>query len=351
VSKALDKHKKDLKGLVEGIPYKEIAPLKEFKNASYDPEIIRQERVYTRPSASMQAVGRFLMERGTVEILPSEHTTALFTEIHWASYKLKKYAAKKYKTPAEARAALVEARKLVSRMEAAEEELFIANRRLIASCVKPFFWIGQVWLSDFLQEGSKALSNAIRKFDFTRGTPFYAYAKISIQNRLRNFFRDHVRSGALGIKPTQDMMKIKQIKDKWMEENPEPPPIGVLSMMTGITEEKIKKLRPLMAQWERMPGPPLSLDQAVGDSNTPFHELVEDTKTESAPALAEKAEVWEAIKQLPERSRKILQLRFIEGRTLEETGEMLDLTRARIKQIQDESLKKLQHILKSLSDD
>ena len=94
----------------------------------------------------------------------------------------------------------------------------------------------------------------------------------------------------------------------------------------------------------------VSLDQVVGDSSTPFHELVEDTKNESASDLAEKAEVWEAIKQLPERSRKILQLRFIEGRTLEETGQMLDLTRARIKQIQDESLKKLQQILKSLTE-
>ena len=351
MSKALDKHIEDLKGLEKGIPYKEIKPLAEFKKASYEPEKIRQERVYSRPTPSMQAIGRFLMERGTVEILAPEHILALFTEIHWSTYTLRKYANKKYKTPAEARKALVKARILVSRMEAAEEELFIANRRLIASCVKPFFWIGQVWLSDFLQEGSKALSNAIRKFDFTRGTPFYAYAKVSIQNRLRNFFRDHIRSGALGIRPNQDMMKIKQITDKWLEENPEPPPIGVLSMMTGITEERIKKLRPLMSQWERMPGPPLSLDQAVGESNTPFHELIEDTKAEGAADAAEKTEVWEAIAQLPERSRKILQLRFIEGRTLEETGQMLDLTRARIKQIQDESLKKLQGMLKSLTEE
>ena len=61
---------------------------------------------------------------------------------------------------------------------------------------------------------------------------------------------------------------------------------------------------------------------------------------------AEKSEVWEAVDLLPPRSKYIMRLRFIEGRTLEETGEMLNLTRARIKQIQDESLDRLRQMLR-----
>ncbi|MCK5924225.1 MAG: sigma-70 family RNA polymerase sigma factor, partial [Methylococcales bacterium] len=224
-------------------------------------------------------------------------------------------------------------------------ELFIANRRLIVSCIKPFYWIGQVWLPDFLQEGSKALSNAIRKFDFTRGTPFFSYAQVAIQNRLRNYFRDHVRSGNLGIRPTEDMMRMKHVLDKWREDHKDDPPPEILARMTGIDEAKVRKLRPLLNQWERMPYPPASLDAMLGDTTSSLHGLLEDEGADKALALTEKSEIWSAVDRLPERSKFVLQMRFIEGRTLEETGNALNLTRARIKQIQDDSLEKLRNIL------
>ena len=350
MSKAIDKHTNEIKAITEGLPFKRVdSPA--YEDPKFEAQEVRQERTYTRTTPGMQIVSRFLAERGTVEILSSDNTVALFEEIHWCAHRLRALAEMKFKSEAKAKEHVVMARRLVSRMESAEEELFIANRRLIVACVKPFFWIGQVWLSDFLQEGSKALSNAIRKFDFTRGTPFYSYAQVSIQNRLRNFFRDHVRSGNLGIRPSEDMIKMKQVLDKWREEHTDDPPPAVLAVMTGIDEAKIIKLRPLMAQWQRMPYPPLSLDAMLGESTSSLHEIVEDTKSNEAFDSAEKAEIWSAIENLPERSRYILQLRFIEGRTLEETGERLNLTRARIKQIQDESLRKLRQMLRQGTND
>jgi RNA polymerase primary sigma factor len=346
LAKASDNYKEELKALAEGLPFKEVE-IPEYKKASFVPGKIRQERTYTRPDASMQAVGRYLMERGTVEILKPEYTLSLFTEIHWCAFQIRRYPHKRFKTTADTKKAVAHAHQLISRMEAAEEELFIANRRLIVSCVKPFYWIGQVWLPDFLQEGSRALSNAIRKFDFSRGTPFYAYAQIAIKNRLRNYFRDHVRSGSLAIRPTENMIRIKQITDKWKEgHDGEVPPLSILAKMTGIDEEKIRKLKPYMNQWERMPAPPLSLDASFADSTANLHELIEDTGSESAIEATEKSEIWSAIEDLPDRSQYILRLRFIEGRTLEETGQLLNLTRARIKQIQDESLRKLRNMLR-----
>ena len=344
-TKTLDEYRKELKSLAEGIPFKEVM-LPEFKKKGFDPEQIRQPRTYSRPDRNAQIISRFLIERGVVEILQNDRVVILFTEIHFCAYRLRVLGGQRYAASKKAKDALTQARKLVSLMEAAEEELFIANRRLVVSCVKPFFWIGQVWISDFLQEGSKALTNAIRKFDFTRGTPFYSYAQIAIKNRLRNYFRDHVRAGSIGIRPTREMQILKKAMDEWKEShNGEAADLPTLMKLTGLDEARVKKVRPFVNQWENMPSPPVSLDAMVGEGDTSLYNFVEDRDVKTASDLAERSEIWEAIDTLAPRSKYIMRLRFIEGRTLEETGQMLNLTRARIKQIQDDSLKKLRQML------
>ncbi len=294
----------------------------------------------------MQAIGRFLTERGTVELLPPENTMKLFKEFHWCAHQIRKLSRKKVSDARLLRKNLITARLYISEIEAAEEELFIANRRLVVNCVKPYFWIGQVWLADFLQEGSKALSNAIRKFDFTRGTPFYVYAQKAVQNRLRNFFRDHVRSGSIGMRPTRDMVAIKDIIDSWKKTNDKEPENAVLAKLTGLTEERVQKIRPFIRQWENVPLPIISLDAMVGENNANLYEFLEDVEAEEASTVAQRSEIWTAIEQLPLRAKYIMRLRFIEGRTLEETGALLNLTRARIKQNQDDSLRKLRQMLR-----
>lgn len=339
------KYKNELVSLAENMPLKKVT-VSEFRSAKFKPTPIRQPRTYTRVESGMQAIGRFLAERGTVEILQPEMTMHLFMEMHWNAYQIRSFSRKRFKNTRQWREALRKARGMVSDIESAEEELFIANRRLIVNCVKPFFWMGPVWQADFLQEGSKALSNAIRKFDPTRGTPFYAYAQKAVQNRLRNFFRDHVRSGSIGICPTRDMQAIKSILDTWREDHNEEPDNEVLAKITGMEEAHVKKVRSYVHQWESLPAPPVSLDGVLGDDMGNLYDLIEDKDTESAFRAAEKSEVWVAVDRLQPRARYIMRLRFIEGLTLEETGNMLDLTRARIKQIQDDSLRKLRQMLK-----
>ena len=343
--KKSDDYQQELKSLADNLPFKAIE-LSEFKKkGGFTPVKVRQERRYVSPDSSMQAIGRFLVERGTVELLTPEMTMNLFKEIHWSACEIKKLSRKRYKTTAEWRQALVKARTFVSQIEAAEEELFIANRRLVVSCVKPFFWIGQVWLGDFLQEGSKALANAIRKFDCTRGTPFYSYSQKAVQNRLRNFFRDHVRSGSFGIRPSREMMLVKNIIDTWRRDYNEEPSDAVVAKIADLLPERVAKVRAFVNQWEHMPAPPVSLDAMIGEDGANLYEVIEDLDVREASHAAEASEVWTAIEQLPERSKYIMKLRFIDGRTLEETGKLLSLTRARIKQIQDASLKRIRQLL------
>jgi len=345
LSRTAEKYQRELRTLADSLPFKKVE-LPEFKSSSFTPNQVRQKRIYTSPDRNMQAIGRFLIERGTVELLTPENTMDLFREMHWCAFQLRKLSRKRLESAREWHRAVVKGRSMISQIEAAEEELFIANRRLVVSCIKPYFWIGQVWLADFLQEGSKALSNAIRKFDFTRGTPFYVYAQKAVQNRLRNFFRDHVRSGSIGLRPSRDMVAIKEIIDSWVKEHNKEPDTAILAKLTSLPESRIEKIRPFIHQWENVPAPLVSLDAMLGENGTNLYDLVEDMDAEEASRAAQRSEIWTAIERLPPRAKFIMRLRFIEGRTLEETGKILALTRARIKQIQDDSLRKLRQMLR-----
>lgn len=338
-------YRDELLALAESIPFKEVE-LDLLQDKSFQPTLVRQERTFVSHDSGAQAIGRFLAERGTVEILTPEQTRHLFTEIQWCAHALRRLSRKRSADADVWHGLVVDARRLVSQMESAEEELFIANRRLIVRCVKPFYWVGEVWLSDFLQEGSKALSNAIRKFDFTRGTPFYAYAQRAIQNRLRNYFRDHVRAGSIGVRPTHDMTRIKNAVETWVKIHGEEPDSEQLAKMTGMPRGRVTQVRGFVKQYENVPTPPVSLDAMLGDSTANLHDLLEDVDADVAAEATQLSEIWTAIERLPERSRYIMRLRFVEGRTLEETGTALNLTRARIKQIQDDSLRKLREMLK-----
>lgn len=345
LTRTAEKYRREIKALADSLPFKKIE-LPDFRRKNFEPVSVRQKRTYTPPDSNMQAIGRFLIERGTVDLLAPEQTLNLFKEMHWCAHEIRKTARQRFASARQWHKKVVEARSMISRIEAAEEELFIANRRLVVSCIKPYFWIGQVWLADFLQEGSKALSNAIRKFDFTRGTPFYVYAQKAVQNRLRNFFRDHVRSGSIGVRPSRDMITLKEIITAWEKEHGKEPETAVLVKLTGLPEARINKLRPFIHQWDNIPAPLVSLDAMFGENGTNLYDLVEDTEAEEASHSAQRSEIWSAIDRLPPRAKFIMRLRFIDGRTLEETGKLLELTRARIKQIQDDSLRKLRQMLR-----
>lgn len=341
----MERDRTDVVEAAMGLPFLELE-LPEVADPDYDPPRVRQERRYGRADGDTLPITRFLAEMGQVNILSSEDTLALFREIHWCCHRIRALAASPSEDPDFWAGAVLQSGRYLQRMEAAEEELFIANRPLVVACVKPFYWIGQFWISDFLQEGSQALGNAIRKFDFTRGVPFYAYSQRSIQNRLRNFFRDHVRSGALGIKPSYEMGIIQKVMEEWKDRHGEEPSEVILSEMTELPPERVKKLIPLIRQWQRMPGTPISLDAAIGDTKSSLHDIIADHQHIDSSLEVERNDVWNAVGKLPERIQLILKKRYVEGYTLEEVGEEFGLTRARIKQLQDEGLAQMRAVIR-----
>ena len=331
----------ELDSLAASLPFRRIE-LPEFRRPDYEPASIRQQRTYPERSCDMTQIARFLAERGVVEILAPEQTLELFREIHWCAYRIRLLASNPGHTSRDLQKATVAARKLVSRIESAEEELYVANRRVIVNAMRPYFWIGQIWLGDFLQEGSRALSHAVRRFDFTRGTPFIAYAQRAVMNRLANYFRDHVRSGSICRRLSNAMTAVSTVIDEWKQIHGREPSDEELMSLTALPMARIKKARAAIRASKRLPSSLVSLDAEAGpDCEATLYDFVKDGDAPVISDTVQQSEIWDTVKQLPDRERAIIRFRFFEGMTLEETGQALHLTRARIKQIQDAALEKV----------
>jgi DNA-directed RNA polymerase sigma subunit (sigma70/sigma32) len=142
------------------------------------------------------------------------------------------------------------------------------------------------------------------------------------------------------------MIKIHKVMQEWKDRQGEEPTQLILCEMTHLTPERVKKLVPMVRQWQRMPGTPLSLDAALGDTKSSLHDLIADHSHIDSAKQVEQNEVWEAVARLPERLQIILKRRFVEGLTLDEIGEEFGLTRARIKQLQDDGLQKMRAFMR-----
>lgn len=331
----------ELDSLAASLPFRRIE-LPEFRHPDYEPAAIRQKRTYPERNSDMNPITRFLAERGVVEILAPEQTLELFREIYWCAYRIRLLASNPGRTPQELRAAVMTARQLVSRIESAEEELYIANRRVIVHAMRPYFWTGKIWMGDFLQEGSRTLSNAVRRFDFTRGTPFIAYAQRAVMNRFANYFRDHVRSGSICMRLSNAMVAVSKVMDEWKQIHGREPSDEELTSLTALPMARVKKAKAAVRASKRLPSSLVSLDAEAGpDCEATLYDLMKDSDAPVISDTVQQSEIWDVVKQLPDRERNIIRFRFFEGMTLQETGKALNLTRARIKQIQDGALEKV----------
>ena len=161
-------------------------------------------------------------------------------------------------------------------------------------------------------------------------------------NRLANYFRDHVRSGSICLKLSNAMVAVSKVMDEWKQIHGREPSDEELMSLTALPVSRIKKAKAAIRASKRLPSSLVSLDAEAGpNGEATLYDLMKDADAPDVSDSAQQSEIWDTVKQLPDRERNIIRYRFFEGMTLEETGKALNLTRARIKQIQDNALGKV----------
>lgn len=226
--------------------------------------------------------------------------------------------------------------------EEAVQELAKANLRFVISVAKKYQNRG-VSLTDLIQEGNVGLVTAARKFDPEQGVKFISYAVWWIRQAILASLANHGRAVRVPLNRASDLARIFREKERLKQELGRDPTPEELSKATDLTPELIESLQTLNAAEIR-------LDAPIGDGED--SQLVERFITEEAAEPELEVEnrlltesVTEALKTLDARDAKVLRLYFgLEGErehTLEEIGNLLGVTRERIRQLRDRALRRL----------
>lgn len=226
--------------------------------------------------------------------------------------------------------------------EEAVQELAKANLRFVISVAKKYQNRG-VSLTDLIQEGNIGLVTAARKFDPEQGVKFISYAVWWIRQAILASLANHGRAVRVPLNRASDLARIFREKERLKQELGRDPTPDELSEATDLTPALIESLQTLNAAEIR-------LDAPIGDSED--SQLVERFITEEAAEPEIEVEnrllsesVSEALQLLEARDARVLRLYFgLEGdreHTLEEIGNLLGVTRERIRQLRDRALRRL----------
>lgn len=226
--------------------------------------------------------------------------------------------------------------------EDAIQQLARANLRFVISVAKKYQNRG-VSLTDLIQEGNVGLVTAARKFDPDQGVKFISYAVWWIRQAILASLANQGRAVRVPLNRASDLARIFREKERLKQELRREPTSEELGKATELTPELVESLQTLNAAEIR-------LDAPIGDSED--SQLVERFITEEAAEPEMEVEgrllsaaISEALETLEARDAKVLRLYFgLEGErehTLEEIGNMLGVTRERIRQLRDRALRRL----------